>query len=199
MYVDFVLQDVEVCGTTTVEITPSSTQPREWKEYGLKLYPQEDSLPDGVDKVTITILASIVGRYQFPENFYPISAVFWLHCQPNCTFTKPIKIQMEHCANSNNTTKLRFARASTFRAQKELPYTFKQLDDGRFYSQDRYGTIELNQFCGLGVVQKDSNERRYYGILFHLGQQTRLQQTIPDQIHIALTWNDPAHVTVSDV
>ena len=184
---DFELQDVKVCGKMKVEITPSSTQPLDWEEYGLKLHPQKDCLPAGMDKVTITILASIAGRYTFPEDFYLVSTVFWLHCQPACVFTKSIKVQMEHCANTNDFTKLMFVRASS-----SLPYTFKQLKGGLFSSKDSYGTIELNQFCGMGMCLKGSNGRKYHASLYYLGQQI-----VPDEIHLPLTWYTRAHIKVS--
>ena len=186
---DFVLQDVKVCGKTKVEITPTSTQSLDWEDYGLKLYPQKDCLPASMDKVAVTILASIAGQYTFPEDLHLVSAVFWFHCQPNCTFTKPIKVQMEHCANTNDVTKLMFVRTSS-----SLPYAFKQLKGGLFSSKDHYGTIELNQFCGTGVCLKGSNERKYYASLFFLGPQNL---TVPNEIHLPLTWYTPAHIKVS--
>ena len=188
--IDFVLQDVEVCDRRTFEIIPNSTELLEWKEYGLILHPQKDCLPADVDKVTVTIVASIAGQYIFPEGCHLVSSVFWLRCLPNCAFAKPIKIQMEHCANTNDLTKLTFVRAST----SSHPYIFKQLEGGLFFSKGHrdYGIIELSQFCGLTVGQRGSSERKYYGILFHLGPQI-----IPDKIHIALTWNEIGHITVS--
>ena len=185
--IEIVLQDVEVCDRRTFEIIQSSTEPLEWEEYGLILYPQKDCLPPGVDKVTVNILASIAGRYVLPDGYHLVSSVFWLHCLPNCTFVKPIKLQMEHCANTNDPANLSFVKAST----SSLPYSFKQLEGGQFFIKSDgidYGTIELSQFCGVTVGQKGSNDRKYYGILFYLDSQT---------IHIALTWNESGHITVS--
>ena len=141
-----------------------------------------------MDKVTITILASIAGQYAFPEGFHLISAIFWLRCLPYCAFTKPIKIQIEHCANSDSITDLTFTRAIC--SQKQLPYTFKQLEGGLF--SDGNGTIDLNRFSGLAVCQQGSNDRKYYASQFYLGQQV-----IPDKIHIALMWNTRTHIAVS--
>ena len=128
--IDFVLRDVEICDRKTFEITPSSTESLEWEEYGLKFYPRKDCLPAGVDKITVDILASIAGRYIFPEDCHLISSVFWLRYQPNRTFAKPIKLQMEHCANTDDLTKLTFVRAST----SSLPYSFKELEGVNFSS-----------------------------------------------------------------
>ena len=190
--VEFVLQDVEVCDRRTFKITPSSTEPLEWEEYGLKLYPQKDCLPSGVDMVTVDILASIAGQYVFPEDCHLISSVFWFRCLPNCTYAaKPIKLQMEHCANTDDLTNLTFVRAST----SSIPYRFKQLEGGQFFiSKDHrdHGTIELSQFCGVAMCQMGSNDRKYCAYLYFLGQQI-----VPDDIHIALTCNEPGHLEVS--
>ena len=195
----FVVQNVEGCDRRTFEIIPSSTEPLEWEEYGLKLHPQKDCLPPGVDKISITTQASIIaGQYEFPEEFHLISSIFWFHCQPNCTFAKPIKLQMEHCANTDDLTKLTFVRASA----SSLPCRFKQLEGGQFFIRNYkdhkdhrdYGTIELSQFCGITACQKGSNDRKYYASLFYLGSQI-----IPDKIHIPLTWNECGHITVSYV
>ena len=185
--IEFVLQDVEVCARREFEITPSSTEPFEWKEYGLKLYPQKDCLPPGVDMITVTILSSIAGQYVFAEGCHLVSCVFWFRCLPNCAFAKPLKLQMEHCANTNDLTNLTFVRASSSLS----PYSFKQLEGGHFFSKGHRdcGTIELSQFCGVAVA--GPNERKYYASLFYLGSQI-----IPDKIHIALTWNEPGHITV---
>ena len=188
------LQNVEVCGGRIVHITSSSTQPLDLELercYGLKLYPQKGCLPAGVDKVTITILVSTAGQYIFPDNCHLVSSVVWLRCLPNCAFTKPIKFQMEHCANTSDFTKLIFVRAST----SSLPYSFKQLEGGQFFTKDHnnYGTIELSRFCGMGMcLEGSSAERIYYASLLYLGQQT-----VPNDIHVAMTWNVPGHITVS--
>jgi hypothetical protein len=189
IFIVFALQDVEVCGRTTFEIVPSSTEPLEWEEYGLKLYPQKDCLPSGVEKVTVDILASIAGQYVFPEGCHLSSSIFWLRCRPNCTFAKPVKLQMEHCANTNDLTNLTFVRAST----SSLPYSFKQLEGGQFFiskikDHRDYGTIELSQFCGITVCQKRSNDQKYYASLFYLSSK---------MIHIPLTRNEAVHITVS--
>ena len=60
MLIDTVLKDVEVCGMKTFKIS-NLAQPMEWEEFGLSHFPQKNSLPKGIDKVTINIQASIRG------------------------------------------------------------------------------------------------------------------------------------------
>ena len=162
----------------------------EWEEFGLSIFSQKNSLPKGIDKVTIDIQASIAGRYQFSEDSHLVSAVFWLQCKPKCEFAKPITAKIHHCASSRNISKLKFARASHSRKEASY-YAFKQLEGGQFHDKDHYGAIELNDFSGLAITQEGTNERDYYAGLFYLAQEIDRQG-----IHVALTWNEPSHITV---
>ena len=86
--------DISSSAVTTVVIT-SNTQSFAWEEYGLKLHMQHECLPTDIDQCEITIMVSVAGQYEFPENCHPVSAIIWLRCEPMCTFVKP-------CNNSRN-------------------------------------------------------------------------------------------------
>ena len=168
----------------------SGAQQITWEGFGLKLHIAEDSLPAGIDQCTLTIKASLAGQYQFPDNSYLVSAIFWLRCEPMCKFTKPVTVEMQHCARSENVAdlKLKFVRAVC--SQKQLPYTFKELD-GYFTSNSSYGVVEVNGFSALAITQGGSEEREYCSQLFYLGPPSSCH------IHFIVTWNDEAHLTVS--
>ena len=178
---------------TTVVITVDK-QSFTWKEYGLKLHVQHQCLPTDIDQCKITIMVSIAGQYDFPENCHPVSAISWLRCEPMCTFVKPVTLEMDHCAKRENASKLHFVRAVC--SQKDLPYTFQKLKDGVFNQHTSYGVVELRGFSGIGVVQEESTEieREYCAMLFYLGK------TVPScefQIHFVVTWDTKAHISVS--
>ena len=163
------------------------------KECGLKLHVSDKCLPMGIYQCKITIMVSIAGQYDFPENCHPVSAIFWLRCEPICTFVKPVTLEMDHCAKRVNASKLCFVKATC--SQKELPYTFRKLKEGVFNRHTSYGVVELHSFSGVGVVQEDSREveREYCAMLFYIGK------TIPRyefQIHFVVTWNTKAHLSV---
>ncbi len=71
------LLGVEVMGRTTFVITNSMDQ-FNWKEYGFGLTVPANSLPAGVDQCQLDIMASTVGKYQFPDNHQLVSGVFWV-------------------------------------------------------------------------------------------------------------------------
>ena len=162
-----------------------------WEDFGLNLYIPNNSLPADMEQCTIRIKASLAGQYKFPENSQLVSAVFWLHCEPtDCAFTKTLTLEINHCAKSENYSKLSFVRAVC--SQKHLPYKFKQLGGGSFNRYSSYGAIELNSFSGVAINQKGSEEREYCAKLFY---KTMMSHEFV--IHFVVTWNTETHLSVS--
>ena len=186
------LRGVEVCGEMTVVVYSSHGQQIIWPGYGLRLNIPKGCLPAGMEKCTINIKASLAGQYEFPENSHLVSAIFWLRCEDVHKFTKPITVEIQHCAKSENVTNLSFVRAVC--SQKQLPYTFKQLPWGNFTSHSSYGVIELNSFSGVGVIQEGlTAERHYYSKLFYLSNYCLGGH----RIDFIIMWNTEAHINVS--
>ena len=155
----------------------------------IKLLVHEGSLPTDVEQCTINIKASLTGEYEFPENCYLISTVFWFRCETVCKFTKPITVEIQHCAKTRNNivSKLNFVRAVC--SQKQLPYTFKPKLGGNF-EREGCQIIDLNNFSAVTITQKDSDERDYCSIVFHC-----LEKVI--SIFYVIVWNTEAHPNVS--
>ena len=162
----------------------------EWN--GLKLRIHEGSLPEGLHQCTIYVKVSLAGDYEIPKNSGLVSAVFWLRSEPQCTFTKPITVEIQHCSTKQDLSRLIIVRA--FCSQKFLPYKFKPLG-GRFNADTSYGEIEVNSFSGVGVIEEELvSHRLYYNQLFYCGNQDHQQG---HDIHIIYTWNTEAHINVS--
>ena len=137
-----------------------------WENYGLKLHIPKGCLPAGVDLCKIRIQASIAGQYEFPENSHLVSAVFWFKCEHSCVFTRPITLEMHHCAKSKSASRLRFVKASC--RQDQLPYTFEEISvGGKFNRHSSYGVLDLKTFSGIATVQSGSEEREYCAMLFY--------------------------------
>ena len=187
------LRGVEVCGEMTVVVYSSHGQQITWPGYGLRLNIPKGCLPAGMEQCTINIKASLAGQYEFPENSHLVSAIFWLRCEDVRKFTKPITVEIQHCAKSENITNLSFIRAVC--SQKQLPYTFKQLPGGNFTSHSSYGVIELNSFSGVGVTQEGSEDREYCSRLFYM---PLTQKILNQEIDFVVSWNTDAHLTVSN-
>ena len=186
------LHGVDVVGETKVVISNDELE-YYWSEYGLKLQIPESSLPEDVKQCTINIKASLAGQYQFPDNSQLVSAVFWLRCEPMCKLAKPVTLEIEHCALSQNVSKLSFVKAVC--TQKQLPYSFNRLG-GQFTSLNSYGKIELKHFSGVAINQEGQTERSYFTCLLYKqvqGYSTRLIV----EIYFVVVWNTLAHQNVS--
>ena len=177
---------VEECDETSVVVHSSQGQLVEWN--GLKLHVHAGSLPEGLQQCTIFIKASLAGEYEIPENTSLVSAIFWLRCEPQCIFTKPVTVEIQHCSTKQDLSKLEIVRA--FCSQKSLPYKFKPLG-GRFDADTFHGAIDMKGFSGVGVVDNNPNlERMYYSQLFYRNHQQR------HEIHIIFVWNTELHLNV---
>ena len=183
------LAGVEVCAETTLVVT-NNPQSSIWKGYGLKIHIPQGCLPKDVDKCTIKIQASLSGLYEFPDNSFLVSAVFWLRCEPRCKFSVQISMEIQHCARAENVTKLSFVKA--YCSQKSLPYTFRAVAGGRFGSSCSYGILELDSFSGVAITQEGTEEREYMARLFYLNHKIST-----NEIHFVVTWNEETHITVS--
>ena len=185
------LPGIDVCREMTVVVYSSRSQQITLEDYGLKLYVQEGSLPAGMKQCTIDIKVSLAGQYEFPDNSHLVSAIFWFRCKAVSRFSRPITVEIQHCAMSDRAYPLHLNFVRAVCRQKHLPYTF-QLLGGDFTSYSSYGVIEVYSFSGLGVVQEGSDSREYYSQLFYLDDQ--LNKSI--KIHFVVIWNTEAHRTV---
>ena len=183
------MRGVEVCGETCVVVT-NSAQFFEWEGYGLKLHFQENSLPKHIKQITISIKASLAGHYELPENCNLVSAVYWFCCEPKCKLEKQATLELEHCAESENVSKLSFISASS--TQGKLPYTFSQVEGGQFSSQSSYGVLDLHKFCGKGVCQKGCEEKEYRASVLYLKDRSPHQE-----VCFTVTLNLSIHLRVS--
>ena len=184
------LHGVEVCGETTVHLHAYSRQ-FTWEGYGFKLYFPSFCLPADVQQCTVSIKASLAGQYEFPENSHLVSAVFWLRCEPMCKFTKPVTVEIQHCARPENIANLNLNFVRAVCSQKQLPYTFRPVG-GSFTSSSTYGIIELTSFSGLAITQEKTDDRQYYSKLFYHDNYLRSHR-----IDFVVTWNTEAHINVS--
>ena len=182
-----------MCAETSVVVYSSCSLrfPPKDSYYGFKLYIPEGSLPVGTEQCTINIKVSLAGNYGFPENSSLVSAIFWLCSKPLCKFTKPVKMEIQHCAHSEDSSKLSFVRAVC--SQEKLPYIFKVKKGGDFTSHDSYGIIELNGFSAHAITHDgESVSRKYFSKLFY-----RSNYHLGHRIDLIFTWNTEAHIDVS--
>lgn len=179
---------VDVLEEISLSVSQSS-QSFNWKGYGLKLHIPTQSLPSNINNCIITIKASLSGQYQFPDDYYLASPIFWLECEPTVKkFEVPLKLEIQHYAPLENSSRLVIVKALST-TQEDLPYSFQVLPGGIFTNE--YGVIALDHFCGLGAAQEGSDERRYWYKVFYMGPLNNRK------IHFTVTTHHDLHVKVS--
>ena len=147
----------------------NSEQSFNWSGYGFKLDIPPDSLPSGVDRCLLHITASIAGQYQFPDNKELVSAIYWVRCDLPCLFQQKLTIAVQHCTVVEGSTNLTFVRASSHK-KEFVYYSFETIEDcGSFTSHSSYGSLQLDHFCGVGVVGDSPVGKKYCSSIYYLG------------------------------
>ena len=162
----------------------------EWEGYGLKLHVPDHSLPGDMEEAVINIRASVSGQFQLLENSDLLSPVFWISAP--CKFTKPVTLEIQHCALRDETVLSYLNFVSAKRSQEDLPYRFKQLDGGVFSKHSSYGSILLTHFCGMGVAGSKDTPRLYCAHLYHT-----MKHLHDWRFYLAITRDLEAQITVS--
>ena len=162
----------------------------EWKGYGLRLYVPEGSLPGCMEECRVDIAGSLSGQFQLPENLVLLSPVFWISA--SCNFTKPVTLEIQHCALAKDEALSGLNFVSATRSQKDLPYIFKQLDGGVFSAYSSFGSIQLSHFCGNAVAGNRDTPRLYCANLYH-----KIKQLHDWRFYFTITQDHPVQNTVS--
>ena len=138
----------------------------EWRGYGLRLHVPKGSFPHGMKECRIDIRASLSGQFQLPDDSDLLSPAFWITAP--CVFTKPVTLEVEHCALTEDETvlsELSFVSANC--SQRDLPYRFRQLAGGVFTTHSSYGSIQLTHFSGFSVIGRKKTPQSYCAHLYH--------------------------------
>ena len=155
---------MEVVGETNFVVSAKECS-FEWEGYGLRLGVSEDSLPTDMEECRINIKASLSGPFELPEDSDLLSPVFWISAL--CKFKKPVTLEIQHCASRDEASFSDLNFISSKCSQKTLPYTFKQLDGGKFPTDSSYGSIQLHHFSGFGITGKRRTPWAYCAQIYY--------------------------------
>ena len=177
-------------GETSILVT-NQAQTFHWIGYGLKLHIPQGTLPADLEKCQLLIKVGLSGQFKLPENSSLVSAVYWLDSEPQCKFSQPITVEMQHCVNPSHTSRLSFIRAKC--SQEQLPYDFKTVEGGVFSSESAYGCVELYHFSLLGqVIDLIRPKVVYCASLYYLKKGVN-----QGEIHFVITKNLEPYTKVS--
>ena len=121
-----------------------------WEKYGFRLHCPEGAVSKDTE-VAVTPLLS--DQFEVPKGTVLVSAVYKIEVSK--PLTKRVVIELQHCVDLRNTGQtghLKFVRAPL-----KSPYHFSIIDGGVFRIGNRYGSIERDDFCAIGIVAEMSN------------------------------------------
>ncbi|XP_019861688.1 PREDICTED: uncharacterized protein LOC109590207 [Amphimedon queenslandica] len=98
-------------------------------------------------EVAVTALAG--GNFKVPKGTVLVSAVYVISVSK--ALLKPLVIELQHCVDLRNTSQtgcLKFVRAPL---KSPNAYQFSIVEGGSFSVGNRYGSIERDEFCALGI------------------------------------------------
>ena len=136
---------MDVIAKTSFEIT-SQEHTYEWRDYGVRLHIQQDSLPADCAQCRVEMSVCLSGQYALPADCELVSAVYRVHCPVK--FSKHVTLDVQHCCTERRA--LSFVRAEY--TQEDLPYVFRRLEGGVFSERSSDGSIKLSQFSIISVV-----------------------------------------------
>ena len=121
-----------------------------WEKYGFRLHCPEGAVSKDTE-VAVTPLLS--DQFEVPKGTVLVSAVYKIKVSK--PLSKRVVIELQHCVDLRNTGQtghLKFVRAPL-----KSPYQFRIIDGGVFCIGNRYGSIERDDFCAIGIVAEMSN------------------------------------------
>ena len=139
---------MDVVAETSFEVT-SQAHTYEWRDHGVKLHIQQDSLPADCPQCRVEMRASLSGQYTLPADCELVSGVYWVYCPVK--LSKQGTLEVQH--SSSEREDLSFVRAVC--TQEQLPYVFQRQEGGVFSEHSSHGSIELSRFSGWGIVRRN--------------------------------------------
>ena len=121
-----------------------------WDKYGFRLHCPEGAVSKDT---TVAVTPLLSDQFEVPKGTVLVSAVYKIKVSK--PLSKRVVIELQHCVDLRNTGQtgcLKFVRAPL-----KSPYQFSIIDGGVFRIGNRYGSIERDDFCAMGIVAEMSN------------------------------------------
>ena len=178
------LRGMDVVGETNLLIT-NKAQTLHWAGYGLYLHIPQDSLPTSEEECRLSIKVGLSDKLEFPQNTSLVSAVYWIDSDPRCKFSKPIRMELQHCSTPSQSSKLSIVQAKC--SQDVLPCAFTPLEEGEFKISS-YGSINIH-LSPFSFVAVTGNKPQYCAGLYYISREHK--------VCFVITKNLEAYRTVS--
>ena len=150
------LSDVQVAEKLFL-IQGDKPQLMNWKEYGLRIGVQEESLSSS-ERVEAAVVALVGEQFQFPPNTVLVSAHVYA-VSLSKPLLKSVRLEIQHSIDLTRRPDLShcFKFAIAPMSTPSLPYQFSIVEGGEFSCNDGYGSIQHKIFsCLVCILREDS-------------------------------------------
>ena len=145
------LTNAYIAGQKLFVIQGDHSQSFNWNECGLQLSCPQGALSSSDERCEVAIVALAGGQFKLPERTKLVSAIYAISVSK--TLLKPLTLELQHCValeTKAQTDCLFFVRAPHVGC--DLNAEFAIMEGGKFYPGSWYGSITLQQFSGVGIV-----------------------------------------------
>jgi hypothetical protein len=175
------IRGADIISKTKVDITPNKALTYPWEGHGFKVRIPADAVSTDIGPVTMSIQASLSGKYHLPADGVLVSGIYWVALHPTLKkrFDKKVTVYIKHCASVADSA-LSFITA---KCTEEPPYTFKSLP-AKIFSESKEGTIEVDHFSSLAIKGRKHSISDYAFCTFYIQKQLNIYEA-----HITVTPN----------
>ena len=141
---------VTIAGQKLFHLQGDRSHSLPWEKYGFRLHCPKGAVSKDTE-VAVTALVS--GNFKVPKGTVLVSAVYAISVSK--PLLKSLTIELQHCVdlrNTGQTSCLKFVRGPL-----KSPYQLSPVEGGVFRIRNRYGSIERDEFCAVGIVAEANN------------------------------------------
>ena len=145
------LPNAYVAGQKLFVIQGDHSQSFNWNECGLQLSCPQGTLSSSDERCEVAIVALAGGQFKLPVGTKLVSAVYVISVSK--PLLKPLTLELQHCVALETKIRadsLKFVRAPFIECDSNAKFTI--FKGGKFYPGSWYGSITLQQFSGVGIV-----------------------------------------------
>ena len=129
----------------------------------------QGAVPNDGTSGTLTVTAVTDGDFIFPPRCQLVSSIFHISC--SLEFQKRVSLYIDHAAVIESESECSDHEFNFIAAKcsEGPPYTFKELQHGRFSHNSSFAKIDVKQFSFFGCVRRGHTKKVKYQayVLYH--------------------------------
>ena len=166
---------VTIAGQKLFHLQGDRSHSLPWEKYGFILHCPKGAVSKDTE-VAVTALVS--GSFKVPKGTVLVSAVYAISVSK--PLLKSLTIELQHCVDLRNTGQT--GRLKFVRGPLKSPYQLSPVEGGVFRIRNRYGSIERDEFCAVGIAAEMSNEGTPI-LVVRLQMMLKNHQRVIHQLH----------------